>query len=348
MEFNYFKILSKDDKELIHSSFIRFLLQDDVTSDFIMTKLFPAFETEIDKPSILLEKVYSYKVLNEKREVKSKRVRIDIEGGSVDRNTLLVVENKFKSFPYIEQLEIYDDRFSEEHGDKRTVKYLLCFDKDIIPFVKENWYFLSYKELLSVLNLLLKNVELENEKRLFIEHYIRFLSQYYVQYELIKDSCGHLFFDGRNDEYKFWIRHINAIARLKLQDYFDNKNIAVRFDVNPGSTNVPLINIMPKHWNRENEVETLVQVQGDGIKYYYHSNDLTELNKLITAAQIGIQNPTGKFNKLNPKRGKTNFIYHEKWNKSIKDRAFSVDDFVSGIIEFYEKIDEVAKERFKN
>ena len=255
MKFNFFTILSKDDKELIHSSFIRFLLQDASTSEFVVSNLFPAFSDLLNRDSIALEKVYNYKITDEKGKKKGKRIRIDLHAESDNGQSLLIIENKFKSFPYIEQLEIYDERLQESHGVKNIVKYLLCFDKDIIPFEKENWHFISYQDLLRTLNQLLENVELEPDKRLFIKHYIDFLSEYFSQYERVKESCGYLFSDTRNDNNKFWIRLINAMARLKLQEYFKGKNITVAFVVNPGNTNVPLINIIPSHWNRSNETE---------------------------------------------------------------------------------------------
>lgn len=345
MNFNFFTILSKDDKELIHSSFIRFLLKDPATSPYVLSKLFGDFKNTLNRDAIELEKVYSYKIEID-GATKSKRVRLDIEGVSEDEKSLLVIENKFKSFPYIEQLEVYDARLAENHEGKTFVKYLLCFDKDIIPFEKEGWHFISYRDLLDTLQDLLLNTDLEADKKRFIEHYVAFLSEKFVQYGVVKQACGHLFFDARNDENKFWIRHINAIARLKLQSYFDAQNIAVRFTVNPGNTNVPLLDIFPRHWNKKGRVDTLIQIQGRSLKYYYHANDHAEFNTLLEKARRGITNATGKFNKENPKRGSTNFIYQETWAKSIKEQPFGVDDFVKGIIEFYEKIDAVARNRF--
>ena len=184
-------------------------------------------------------------------------------------------------------------------------------------------------------------------KKTFIEHYIHFLSERFLKYELVKQSCAYLFSNGRDEENKFWIRHVNAIVRLKLEEYFSKNNVFVWFDVNPGNTSVPLLNIYPLHWNQENKVNTLIQVQDDNLKYYYHSNDHFELNQLIESAKKGIENPTGKFNKLSPNRGKTNFIYQEKLDKSIKNKMFTVDDFANRIIEFYKKVDIVARKRFE-
>ncbi len=348
-QFNFFTILSKDDKELIHSSFLCFLLTDELTSEFVLTKLFPAFDTQLNPTSVNPEKVYSYKVLGENGKPKSKRIRLDIEAKSIDEQTILLIENKFKSFPHEEQLNLYDERFRATYEDKSIIKYLLCFDKTIIPFseCRTDWNYISYQDVLEVVQSLITTIQLEPDKKTFIQHYIDFLKPFLVDYEKVKINCGYLFFDGKNEENKFWIRHINAIARLKLERYFSEKGILVHFSVNPGNTSVPLLDIYPLHWNRFGRVSTLIQVQDDNFKYYYHSNNHAEFNKLLLDAQNGLFNPNGKFNKPNANRGKTNFIYMEKLEKSIQKTTFTVDDFVNRIIDFYEKIDKVGTNRFK-
>lgn len=344
--FNFFTILSKDDKELIHSSFLCFLLTDELTSEFVLQKLFPAFDAKLNRASVNPEKVYTYQVPGENGKRKSKRIRLDIEAKSIDGQTILLIENKFKSFPHEEQLNLYDERFQATYQEKNIVKYLLCFDKTIIPFSERrtDWNYISYQDVLDVVQSLLATIQLEPDKKTFIQHYIDFLQSYLIEYEKVKLNCGYLFFDGKNEENKFWIRHINAMARLKLADYFWDRQIPVEFNVNPGNTSVPLLNISPNHWNKTDCAHILIQVQDNNLKYYCHSNDHNELNQLIRSAQSSFQNPTGKFNKLNPNRGKTNFIYQE--NLVHKPDMFTVDDFTNRIIEFYEKVDLIAKNRF--
>lgn len=345
-KFNFFTILSKDDKELIHSSFLRFLLTDEFTSDFVLNELFPEFNASLNLVSVDLEKVYSYQVMGEHGRPKTKRIRLDIEAQSEDGQTILLIENKFKTFPHEEQLNLYDERFRVNYPNKTIVKYLLCFDKTIIPFIRTDWQFISYQEVLEVVQSLVATISLEPDKKTFIQHYIDFLQPYLIEYVKLKDNCGYLFFDGKKDENKFWIRHINAIARLKLERYFSEKGVLVHFSVNPGNTSVPLLDIYPQHWNKDEHVTILIQVQDNCLKYYYHSNEHTEFNKLLLDVQNGIFDLTGKLNKQNANRGKTNFIYMEKLEKSIQNSKFDVDDFVNRIISFFEKIDKVAKTRF--
>ncbi len=345
--FNFFTILSKDDKELIHSSFLQFLLKDEITSQFILKHLFPEFRATLDQNSVCLEKVYTYKVPVENGKAKTKRIRLDIEAKSKDEQTILLIENKFKSFPNEWQLNRYDDRFLEAYPDKSVVKYLLCFDKTIIPFDRQEWQFISYQDVFTVLKALLSRIELELDKKTFIQHYINFLEPYLLKYEEVKLNCGYLFFDGKNDANKFWIRHINAIVRLKLDKYFSEKSVAVHFNVNPGNTSVPLINISPLHWNNNELVPNLcIQVQDHNLKYYFGAKGNLEFNSLRLSALTYIEDASGKFNKSDANRGETNFIYLERLEPSVNNSNFSVDDFSNRIIDFYEKIDIVARKRF--
>lgn len=345
--FNYFTILSKDDKELIHSSFLKFLLKDEVTSEFVLRNLFPNFQASLNRESVKLEKVYSYRVLDEKGKTKTRRIRLDVEAKSVDKKTILLIENKFKSFPNEVQLNAYDERFSDEYPKNDIVKYLLCFDKTIIPFTRIDWHFISYQDVLEVMKLLLNTISLELDKKTFIQHYINFLEPYLLKYEEVKLNCGYLFFDGKKDVNKFWIRHINAIVRLKLDKYFSEKSVAVHFNVNPGNTSVPLINISPLHWNNNELVPNLcIQVQDNNLKYYFGAKGNLEFNSLRLSALTYIEDASGKFNKPDANRGETNFIYLERLEPSVNNSNFSVDDFSNRIIDFYEKIDIVARKRF--
>jgi hypothetical protein len=344
--FNFFTILSKDDKELIHSSFLCFLLTDELTSEFVLSKLFPAFEAQLNRESVNTEKVYSYQVPGENGKLKSKRIRLDIEAQSEDGQIILLIENKFKSFPHEEQLNLYDERFREYYPEKTIVKYLLCFDKTIIPFTRTDWQFISYQDVLEVVQSLVATIPLEPDKKTFIQHYIDFLKPFLVDYEQVKNNCGSLFFNGKLDINKFWIRHINAIARMKLEKYFSDKGIPVHFNVNPGNTSVPLINISPFHWNRPDEPNLCIQVQDHNLKYYYGAKGHPGFNELLEVTREMIDGYGGKFNKRDANRGETNFIYLERLDQSIKHNFFSVDDFVNRIINFYELIDPIAKNRF--
>jgi len=86
MNFNIFKVLEKDNKELIHSSFINFLINED--SNF--SKDFLGIDLSSNR-TIRLESFYAYGPKNKKK------CRFDIE--ILEDERIIVIENKFKSFP---------------------------------------------------------------------------------------------------------------------------------------------------------------------------------------------------------------------------------------------------------
>src|SRR5690606_23792563 len=143
-KFNIFKILSKDDKELIHSAFIKFLLDE---YPFVFEDLFNLKNVKFDKAELEKSERISiskdeadrlgikYSKLNNSGEV-IKHIRIDINVKSTNSNHRVLIENKFKSFPNQTQLDLYnkiDIKADNVH------KYLFCFDKSIINFETGDW-----------------------------------------------------------------------------------------------------------------------------------------------------------------------------------------------------------------
>ena len=166
MPFNYFKVLSKDDKELIHSSFIKFLIEDEETNNYFLQALFPEFQKELSVNSIQLEKGYN-------------RKRIDIEAWSEDGEDVLIVENKFKSFPYRGAIgRIRGDLCASSPQASDYTKYLLCFDPELVlSSIRGEWHFVGYREVYQVVERFLETEHgLNLEKEYFIRHYAEFLS----------------------------------------------------------------------------------------------------------------------------------------------------------------------------
>jgi len=96
-DFNIFTILAKDDKELVHSAFLKFLLGR--YPDLYET-LFNIADVRFKEPQI--EQSYTLKdLLNP--SANSQTYRIDIEVISTDGSEIVVIENKFKSFPTLKQ-----------------------------------------------------------------------------------------------------------------------------------------------------------------------------------------------------------------------------------------------------
>ena len=88
------------------------------------------------------------------------------------------------------------------------------------------------------------------------------------------NSCRNLYERTSDKSSKFWLRLINCIIVQKLGEEFRERNITIkRYDLNPGNTSVPVLNIVPDAWNQEGEAELLIQFQGRALKYYCHSGD---------------------------------------------------------------------------
>ncbi|MDG1332645.1 MAG: PD-(D/E)XK nuclease family protein [Crocinitomicaceae bacterium] len=338
MPFNYFKVLSKDDKELIHSSFIKFLIEDEETSNYFMSALFPQFQKELNTESIELEKGYN-------------RKRIDIEAWSEDGEHILIVENKFKSFPYKKQLDEYEAIYAHHHPNKHLTKYLLCFDPELVLFDRGDWHFIGYEEVYQVVDRFLNTDHgLFPEKEYFIRHYSEFLRGYFEQYSIRMNSCRNLYERTNDKSSKFWLRLINCIIVQKLEEEFRDRNVTIkRYDLNPGNTSVPVLNIVPDAWNQEGEAELLIQFQGRALKYYCHSGDAALVEPLFVHARESIVDSpeSAKFGRLTRRQVRSCFIYKEDFFSELPENEdFGVDAVVERLLSFFDKVHPVASERF--
>ncbi|MBY8963044.1 PD-(D/E)XK nuclease family protein [Flavobacterium sp. D11R37] len=215
-EFNMFKILNKDDKELIHSAFIRYLmLRNNCFYNFINAPLL-----KYDIP--ILEKAYTTKVNR-----KNKKYRIDIEVSSFDKSTIIIIENKFKSFPNNKQLECYDRIYNEKYNGIRIIKYLFCFDKNIFKNTTE-WIVFDYNDLIDYIKIILSKVNSKDE-RIFIQHYLNFLNEYIEKYSILKADFSKLLINQSNNENKFWLKIFYSALEIRLHEYFKKEGITINF-----------------------------------------------------------------------------------------------------------------------
>lgn len=329
--FNIFKVLEKDDKELIHSSFLRFLMNE---NNCIYEDFFGIKGIRFDFPT--LEK--SYKSSPIRSGVKSERKRIDIEAISLDKKHIVIIENKFKSFPYKKQLTSYDDIYDKHHKDKQKHKFLLCFDKNLVSF-KTDWKVFDYKDLLTFIeNHYFKHST--GEKLTFIKHFHSFLNDYYQKYTLLVDDSRPLFVNLEDNENKFWLRLFYSALHLKLDNYFATRHISVRFDLNPGSTNVPLINIIPSNWNLKGK-ELLIQFQGGDIKFYSHSNDRVFIEELVQLAKQKFISKDIEFKNLTKREAGSYFVFKTKLTTKIGiNQKLNLSNIKQTLINFYNEIDQ--------
>lgn len=291
--FNFFEVLGKDNKELIHSAFLKFLLED---SDLIWNKLFGIDRENVT--DILLEKTFKVK-----NGDKNKLCRIDIEAKNGNGEVVLVVENKFKSFPYPSQLEFYNQHYKIKN------KFLICFDAGLIDFEVEGWRFIGYEKLLNFIEKYYLNPEQEDDKSIFIKHYYKFLQTFFIKYEDVQDNSSAQFRLVREknisklerNSNNFWLNLIYSNLHIYLLNLFRKDELNASFKISPGNTSTPVLNILPDNWRFEDKgMECLLQFQGDFIKFYVHilkeerydEEIVTEIKK--TAAKL-YKNSNSKF-----------------------------------------------------
>jgi len=146
--------MSLSSKELFHSNFIGWLLN---TYSKELSKFFN------DKLSTQKDNI----VKNVKRE----KLNIDISFELGD--SLVLIENKVKSIPYIEQLNKYEKyEIKNFNSNCKNIKYILLTIKE--PKIKSyNWIYINYTEITEFL----QNMNINNKYHSFlIQDYINFIN----------------------------------------------------------------------------------------------------------------------------------------------------------------------------
>ncbi|MBN1969154.1 MAG: PD-(D/E)XK nuclease family protein [Candidatus Delongbacteria bacterium] len=326
--FNIFKILEKDDKELIHSGFIKYLLE--YWADYFFKILFK--ENNEDYGEIELEKSHN-------------RKRLDIFIKSKKNDKLIVIENKFKSFPNDEQLNTYDQILEEIYPNVAKKKYVICFDPDIISLQNSNWQMLSYTYLLSCIKGFIKNLkQITNDQLVFINHYINFLNDYVTFYGSIKYNIQNIFISNPREEDKFWMSLIYYIIRNEVDVYFREKNIIATYRVAPGTTTIPLLDIFPDHWQFKS-IKFLIELQGNEIKFYTWTEDkkiILEIIDLAKRKSFEIDSKTLKYKTLTKKNIRSSYIYKEKM---VFENNADLNEIIKYIKNYYNFIDSFLSDK---
>lgn len=324
MNFNIFKILEKDNKELIHSAFINFLISEDsnFANDFLGINLSANCK-------IKLESSHSYDTENKKK------CRFDLE--ILEDDKIIIIENKFKSFPNESQLKEYDLALNKQFPNLNKKKFLLCFDAKLFGGYKD-WIIKDYKNLLEYLQKYITSV-LDLEKKIFIKHYIAFLREYLEKYAQYKISAKDLFTNQYDSTNKFWIRLLYSNMEVELYKYFKSKNIETEIYLAPGNTSLPLLNITPKHWKIEG-VELLIQIQNGDFKFYAHTDSKDFLKKMVLFSQSKSISEYLKYKNIGNRKEKTAYIFKINIHKHhTESQELTIQSMIEKIIDYYNSID---------
>ncbi len=333
---NIFKVLSKDDKELIHSAFISFLLSQ---YSIVRQEILGSEFGEIDYPK--LEVPYSYKYEfkdGDEIKYKKKRIRFDIQINNLDNSKLCVIENKFKCLPTRKQLNEYSN-FISSHFDKEVKKILISFSdctKNILP---NDWIQLTYSDIYNIISQIEDYGSQRN--KIFIEEYLSFLNEYLEVYRIYKNgNLIELFRNPTVGENRFWLRLILSELLVNLHAHED------KFDflyIDLGGSNVPLINLHSNFiWRKKNH-EFVIQLQGSDIKFYSHFWDGMNGKKLVAETIQSLRDNnlatkgSGVFKKQTKKTEKSMFVYKEDILKEIPEKYFNLSTIENYIIDFFER-----------
>lgn len=171
--------LSLNSRELFHSNFLYWIWQ---FSHEMFKDLVDGLYKRINKPSPTELWPNNYKVMRE-----HKKFDLCVTSGENKQEKIhLVIENKFKSIPYGEQLDEYYDK---SESDKHLLLSLVGREFIDYDAIKDKWDVVSYEDLSCVLSEIIYDkggYEIE-----LIRDYIKFISSFnYLAKEWLENKEG--------------------------------------------------------------------------------------------------------------------------------------------------------------
>ena len=307
--FNIFNVLSVADKELVHSSIIKLLIDE---KELNFTKTF--LDIDAFSGDSKLEVV--------KKKSVGKSIRLDIVGfdETIETNYVFIIENKFKSTPTVNQLKSYD----AINEIKNTKKILLVFSAEQVPSdvlqhcEDNNWAIKSYfnfepSKKDSLLELLKEMPKLKDKKKQYL------ITEYQEYLSLIKEDLEKLFksqtlltskdiepyFKKSNSqslklrEIKFrYLLHIQALLSKKISNFVVWKIVTSN---DGGSRPIPSVPFWKGNF--------MVTIDGDSLKigyYYSHKKaEIAEQLKIILIQKI---------------KEDTEILFNSDWSKQINNK----------------------------
>jgi hypothetical protein len=235
---NVFEILSVADKELVHSSMIKFLIESS-----------PALNSFL----LLAENERAKCDLEVSDRFGKKKLRFDIvinrpSATEPLKEPMVVIENKFKATPTVKQLSLYDDYLNSKFstGKDMPKKVLLVFAYEQIPSDVDNyciefgWEKKSYfslvndkTDLFSFLDLNSGHFSYSNtSQQLLFSNYLGYLKSYKKSIQKLVDGEDHLKVynkvsnDSKSRDLWFkYLLYLQGMLSDKLKEYdFESSN----------------------------------------------------------------------------------------------------------------------------
>jgi hypothetical protein len=295
---NIFEIISVADKELTHSSLIKFLITQ---NNKIATDYFSIDNTSIEVKLEASETV----VLKESNNLVRKKLRFDIVITSNNHNNpndspLMLIENKYKATPTVRQLDLYDRYVKEHIKTPLPKKVLMVFLQEQIPSdvntycIENDWevksYFsLSDKESSSLTGYLsntiltfdgsadkLKNDFLLDEYKEYLNNTQNVLKKFLLRPDILTKDDFKIYREyKRNRDLWFkYLLYIQSLISIKVKGKETNSKFIFKSGNDGGGNLIPSVNFWFKetyYWG----------IDGDSMKigFSYNHNDNIEAKK---------------------------------------------------------------------
>lgn len=301
--------MSLTSKELFHSNFLAWLSDSVNTRDMFATVLKECFGMTDWNP----EEMYV------KREHNHFDFSICRKDGNKEQ-TLFVLENKFKSVAYKEQL----NKYFAESEDSRHVLLTLARDfleKDVM--MKSGWKVVTYHDYIQVLRKAASNMDESFDKQVIL-HYCDFVENFdeAINHKLAAANNKNTIWKVLEDEdfielrcndiwQKLFMHQCAQKLSALVKEAFPDKNVK-HYD--------------PDTWTKEQEDDIFVRVA------YYHSQALVEIRCLLPTGvkfcvqqqgdsplSVGIAIKNSDIDKSIAKNAKK--ADKEKWSKALKAKV---------------------------
>lgn len=210
--------LSLSSKELFHSNFIAWLIFEYPDEMWCIFSKYTTLETS----------KYKIKTDSVDREQKHIDIMFDVVeiGGDETKTTKIIIENKVKSLPYLEQLEKYANKFPDASCILLTLSKPehLTVDSKVIKTEHQKWHILTYSKLVNELSSIDFNYQLSNDvddqnpvyHKKILKDYINFVN-------LLVEINEKTKINDLNETFEWYGSAFKALDKIRLADFYIKK-----------------------------------------------------------------------------------------------------------------------------
>nr|WP_321292697.1 PD-(D/E)XK nuclease family protein [uncultured Trichococcus sp.] len=193
-ETNIFQILKLSRTEIRHSSFLAYLLSPNEShkwQDKFFKSLLKTVIEENDRQNDSFD--YFDLVLNDYNDLMIYREHknIDIFLVSENNKVVMAIENKIGASESKHQLNKYQNYVDSHYGDYTKLFVFLTPERD--EATSNNWYLLSYYEIIEILERLIKIYGLDSKINFLVDDYLNSLRRDVIVDERLQKICNRIY-----------------------------------------------------------------------------------------------------------------------------------------------------------